>query len=106
MDIQDSLLNFRIGCIRRIEHESILKNIKTLLKYSHDSILMDDFARIQTDSLTRLKVSTDIAYLKNELKTTQKSMPECAAESFFRTNKISILTHRIKELEEKNIDMI
>ena len=58
---------------------------------------------MKTDLLTRLKVSTDISFLKNELKDTQNSMPECAAESLYRTNKISILTHRIKELERPAI---
>lgn len=61
---------------------------------------MDEFERMQTESLARLKESTDVSYLKNELKITQNSMPDCAAESFFRTNKISILTHRLKELEK------
>lgn len=60
---------------------------------------MDDFARKQTDALIVLRESNDIVYLKNELVNTQKSMPECASESLYRTNKISILTHRIKELE-------
>lgn len=58
-----------------------------------------DFARKQTDSLTLMRASTDLVYLKNELKITQNSVPDCAAESLYRTNKISILTHRIKELE-------
>jgi hypothetical protein len=61
---------------------------------------MEDFARAKSDSLARLQVSTDISFLKNELKCTEKSMPECAAESLYRTNKISILKHRINELEQ------
>lgn len=60
---------------------------------------MDDFANAKSDSLSRLKVSTDLQYLKNELVYSQNHLPECAAESLFRTNRISILTHRIKELE-------
>lgn len=58
-----------------------------------------DFARQQTDSLAILRASTDLVYLRNELKNTHSSMPDCAAESLYRTNKISILTHRINELE-------
>lgn len=60
---------------------------------------MDDFARGNSESLARLKVSTDLEYLKNELVYSQNHIPECAAESLFRTNRIYILTHRIKELE-------
>lgn len=62
---------------------------------------VEDFARTQTNSLERLRVCTDLSYLKNELALTRKSMPDCAAESLFRTNKISILETRIKELEDE-----
>ena len=61
---------------------------------------MKEFARTQTESLTDLRKSTDIEYLKKELKSTHNSMPDCAAESLFRTNKIAIITNRIKELEK------
>lgn len=61
---------------------------------------MDSFERAQTSSLESLRMSTDIMHLKSELIATEKRMPDCAAESLFRTNKISILTHRIKELEK------
>jgi hypothetical protein len=63
---------------------------------------MDEFARImQTNSLRNLKTSTDLANLKKELVLTEKSMPVCVAESLFRTNKISIIKLRIKELEDE-----
>ena len=91
--LQDSLLNFRLDCIRR-------------LKYSHEFILMDDFAHGMTDALARLKVSTDASFLKKELVSTQKSMPDCAAESLYRTNKISILINRINELEERSVETV
>ena len=58
-----------------------------------------EFERAQTNSLERLKESTDVSYLKEQLMITQKRMPDCAAESLFRTNKISILESRIKELK-------
>ena len=48
---------------------------------------MDEFERIQTNSLRNLKTSTDLARLKDELILTEKSIPDCAAESLFRTNK-------------------
>lgn len=66
---------------------------------------MEDFARAKSDSLARLKVSTDISLLKKELESTEKSMPECAAESLYRTNKISILKHRINELEQNLVSV-
>jgi hypothetical protein len=50
---------------------------------------MDSFERMQTSSLERLRLSTDLTHLKNELIVTEKIMPDCAAESLFRTNKIS-----------------
>jgi hypothetical protein len=59
-----------------------------------------EFANKQSNSLARLKESTDLSYLKQELVITQKRMPDCAAESLFRTNKISILETRIKELKD------
>ena len=63
--------------------------------------MLQSFVAAKTDSLRRLKISNDLGYLKQELSDTKKSMPDCAAESLFRTNKISILTHRIKELEDE-----
>lgn len=59
---------------------------------------MDSFAREQTDKLSFFKVCSDIHFLQNELAQTEKSLPECAAESLYRTNKISILKNRIAEL--------
>jgi len=64
---------------------------------------IQEFERKQTNNLKNLKESTDLTHLKKELVLTEKSMPDCAAESLFRTNKISILKHRIKELNEMGI---
>lgn len=61
---------------------------------------MEEFETLQTNKLKELRMSNDIDFLKKELASTEKSMPECAAESFYRTNKISILTNRIKELSK------
>jgi hypothetical protein len=61
-----------------------------------------EFERAQSNSLERLKESTDVSYLKEQLVITQKRMPDCAAESLFRTNKISILETRIKELKDSS----
>ena len=55
-----------------------------------------NFARAQTNSLERLRVCTDLSYLKNELALTKKSMPDCV-----ENRKISILETRIKELEDE-----
>lgn len=52
------------------------------------------------NEIDRLKLSTDLSYLKEELKSTNARMPECAAESFFRMSKMSAIVHRIKELEQ------
>ncbi len=65
------------------------------------SSFVESFARMQSDSLERLKLSTDLAYLKNELKQTNEQSPSCTAESFFIRNKIGILMARIKELEDE-----
>ena len=51
----------------------------------------DAFVKFQSDKLVRLKESNDIEYLKNELIETEKCLPECAAESLYRTNKLSII---------------
>jgi hypothetical protein len=59
-----------------------------------------DFAKAQTNALERLKVCTDLALLKKELTITKRLVPDCAAESLYRTNKLSIIEHRIKELED------
>lgn len=67
---------------------------------------MDSFAKSQTNSLDRLKISNDLSYLKQEFESTQSSMPCCAAESLFHTNKIAILAHRIKELEDEILPYI
>jgi hypothetical protein len=63
------------------------------------SDFVKEFARAQSNSLVRLKECTDLEYLKQELVTTQNRIPECTAESLFRTNKISILEARIRELQ-------
>ena len=62
---------------------------------------IEDFANTQTQALVKLKTSNDISTLRDELKITKKSMPDCAAESMYRTNKISIIEARIKELEDE-----
>lgn len=62
---------------------------------------IEDFASAQTQSLNRLKTSNDISTLRKELKITRNSQPDCAAESLYRTNKISIIESRIKELEDE-----
>lgn len=59
---------------------------------------MDSFAQKMTDDLIFLMESNDVQYLKNELVKTEKSLPECAAESFYRTNKLCILKNRIAKL--------
>lgn len=59
---------------------------------------MDSFAQKMTDDLRFLMESNDVQFLKNELVKTEKSLPECAAESFYRTNKLSILKNRIAKL--------
>ena len=62
---------------------------------------IEDFKNKQTDALTRLRTSNDLSYLKEQLVITNNSAPDCAAESLYRTNKISIITNRIKELEDE-----
>ena len=59
------------------------------------------FADTQSDHLARLGKSTNLSDLEKELKITKLSMPDCVAESLFRTNKISILENRIKELKDE-----
>ena len=49
---------------------------------------MDSFSKARTNELEIISKSNDIEFLKNELKKTEKSLPECAAESLFRTNKL------------------
>lgn len=61
---------------------------------------MDSFANMQTAKLTLLRESNDIEYLKNELVKTEKSLPDCAAESLYRTNKLCILKNRIAEISK------
>jgi hypothetical protein len=62
---------------------------------------IETFKTTQTDALTLLRISNDISYLREQLESTKKSMPDCAAESLYRTNKINIITNRIKELEDE-----
>jgi hypothetical protein len=64
---------------------------------------IQEFERTQSNLLRSLKMSTDLTHLEKELVLTEKSMPDCAAESLHRTNKISILKHRIKELNEMGV---
>lgn len=52
-----------------------------------------------TDRLIALRDSNDIEFLKKELVKTEKSLPECAAESLYRTNKLNIIQNRINELK-------
>lgn len=61
---------------------------------------MDTFESLQTNKLKELSMSNDIEHLKRELASTEKSLPDCAAESLYRTNKISILVSRINELSK------
>jgi hypothetical protein len=69
------------------------------------SDFVKSFADTVSDGLKKLKTCTDLSYLKKELEHTEKSSPDCAAESLYRTNKLSIITHRIKELEDELIDL-
>lgn len=59
---------------------------------------MDSFAAKKTNYLEFLQNSNDIELLKNELVKTEKSLPECAAESLYRTNKLSIIRERLNVL--------
>ncbi len=59
---------------------------------------MDSFEKLKTAELTMLKNSTDVEFLKRELERTHKHMPECAAESLWRTNKLSIIQNRLLTL--------
>lgn len=61
---------------------------------------MDSFEKTMTDRLVELRESNDIEFLKKELVKTEKSLPECAAESLYRTNKLNIIQNRISELKE------
>ena len=60
----------------------------------------DSFAKTMTDRITALRESNDIEFLKKELVKTEKSLPECAAESLYRTNKLNIIQNRINELNK------
>lgn len=59
---------------------------------------MDSFVNNRNNELKYLKESNDLEFLKKELVKTEQSMPECAAESFFRTNKLCIIRYRISQL--------
>lgn len=59
---------------------------------------MDSFEAKMTQALTDIKNSYDIEFLKNELIKTEKSLPECAAESLYRTNKLNIINNRLNVL--------
>ena len=62
---------------------------------------IEEFKNKQTDALSRIQTSNDLSYLKEQLVITNNSAPDCAAESLYRTNRISILKNRIKELEDE-----
>lgn len=59
---------------------------------------MESFAASKTNDLEKLQNSNDIEFLKNELIKTERSLPECAAESLYRTNKLSIIRNRLNVL--------
>ena len=59
---------------------------------------MDSFENEMNNQLKLLSESNDLEFLKAELEKTKKELPYCAAESLFRTNKLSILEQRIKVL--------
>ncbi len=59
---------------------------------------MDSFESSMTKKLDDIKNSNDIEFLKNEFIKTEKSLPECAAESLYRTNKLSIIRERLNVL--------
>ena len=59
---------------------------------------MESFAASKTNDLEKLQNSNDIEFLKNELIKTEMSLPECAAESLYRTNKLSIIRNRLNVL--------
>lgn len=59
---------------------------------------MSEFAEKMTNELRLLSESTDLKYLKAELYKTEKDLPCCAAESIYRTNKLSILKNRISQI--------
>jgi hypothetical protein len=65
---------------------------------------MDEFANAMTKELENLRNSNDIDFLRNELKNAEELLPECAAESLWRTNKIQIIKHRLNDLRESNFD--
>lgn len=60
---------------------------------------MDSFAKSKTDEISRLRESTDVEFLRKELKRTNDIVPCCAAESLWRTNMIGVIQHRILTLE-------
>lgn len=59
---------------------------------------MNDFIDTKNNELKAINESTDLEFLKKELVKTEKTLPECAAESLFRTNKLNVITNRIKAL--------
>lgn len=56
------------------------------------------FVEAKNNELKLLSESNDLEFLKAELEKTKKDLPCCAAESLYRTNKLSILENRIREL--------
>ena len=60
---------------------------------------MGSFEKTMTDKLTVLKNSTDVEFLKRELKSAVDLVPCCAAESLWRTNKINIIENRLLTLK-------
>lgn len=61
---------------------------------------MNSFADARNEELRLLSESNDVEFLKKELVKAEKLMPYCAAESFFRTNKILVISNAIKKLTQ------
>ena len=59
---------------------------------------MDSFAQSKTNEIGNLKNSNDIEFLKNEFIKTEMLLPECAAESLWRTNKLCVIKSRLNVL--------
>lgn len=62
---------------------------------------MENFESTRNKELELLSESNDIEFLKKELKKANDSLPDCAAEGFFRMNKIGIIQNRIHVLSSK-----
>ena len=64
-------------------------------------MFLSSFSESKTAELERLRESTDLVHLRSELAKTEKSYPDCALESLYRTNKLNVLLTRISELTKK-----